>query len=503
MVSSRVSGILLHPTSLPGEPGIGALGSAARRFIDFLAASGQRCWQVLPLGPTGFGDSPYACLSSFAGNPLLISLEQLLADGYLAADDVSGLPENDPARIDFGTVIGAKSAVLERAWERFRASPPEGAADAFERFCRAEAAWLDDYALYVAVKAAHGGQPWHQWDAPLRDRQPPALEQARDTLAGVMDGVRFQQFLFFDQWHAVRRYANEQGIRIIGDLPIYVPHDSADVWANRSLFALDPQGAPTEMAGVPPDYFSATGQLWGNPVYRWQAHAESGYRWWVARVRAQLRLVDVLRLDHFRGFAAYWAVPGGAETAIDGHWRDGPGRALFDAVAEALGTMEGLPLIAEDLGLITDDVVALRRSLGLPGMAVLQFAFDSDAHNLHLPHRHGADQVVYTGTHDNDTTAGWYAGASDPVRAFADAYLAGQGDSVHRRFVRQALASVAATAIIPMQDLLGLDSTARMNRPGQAGDNWSWRLTSAQLAAAPSEWLREQTALFGRGGAPD
>ncbi len=478
---------------------MGALGPAARRFIDFLRASGQRYWQVLPLGPTGFGDSPYACLSSFAGNPLLISFEQLVADGYLAADDAADVPDDDPTRIDYGSVINAKLAVLQRAWERFCESPPDGVATHFERFCQNESAWLDDYALYVALKAENGGRPWHEWDAPLRDRAADAMLQARTALAGRMDAVRFQQFLFFEQWHGVRYYANQQGVKVIGDLPIYVPHDSVDVWADQSLFELDEQGMPMVVAGVPPDYFSATGQLWGNPIYRWAAHAESGYQWWVARMRAQLRLVDVLRLDHFRGFAAYWAVPGDAETAIDGHWCDGPGKALFDAVAAALGAVDGLPLIAEDLGLITDDVVALRHALGLPGMAVLQFAFDSDAHNLHLPHRHGTDQVVYTGTHDNDTTVGWYDAAPGPVRAFADAYLGEEGHPIHHRLIRQALASVADMAIIPMQDVLGLGSEARMNRPGQAVDNWSWRLTTQQLEAAPSAWLYEQARLFGRG----
>jgi len=498
LLCSRVSGVLLHPTSLPGGAGIGDMGPGARRFVDFLASAGQRRWQVLPLGPTGFGDSPYACLSTHAGNPLLVSPEQLLADGYLRPEDLPEAPGGDLSRVDFGAVIAHRETLFERAWQHFCAAPPDGAVDAYRQFCKSESSWLDDYALYAALKIHHGGGPWPAWDAPLRDRDPAALERSRVALSESIDTLRFRQFLFFGQWQALRRYANEHQVQIIGDLPIYVPHDSADVWANRTLFELDSNGSPTVVAGVPPDYFSATGQLWGNPVYRWPTHAESGYVWWIERLRNQLRMVDVLRLDHFRGFAAYWEVPGDSEVATHGIWKDGPGRALFDAVAEALGSLDGLPLIAEDLGIITDDVVALRRALNLPGMAVLQFAFDSDTHNLHLPHRHHSDQVVYTGTHDNDTTLGWYAGVSGPVRSFATAYLNTEGESICRDLIRLALGSVAGTAVIPMQDVLALGPEARMNRPGSAGGNWSWRMTQEQLDAAPADEMLTLTHLFGR-----
>lgn len=495
MDQSRVSGILLHPTSLPGGHGIGDLGAAARRFIEFLAAAGQRRWQVLPLGPTGFGDSPYASFSSFAGNPLLVSPEQLVADGYLAPDELPAGPAGAPDQVDFGAVQAHRRALFGAVCARFRAAPPDGAREAFERFCKDEADWLDDYALFTALKERHGGAPWHAWEAPLRARDHAALANARVELAERVAAVCLEQFLFFGQWTALRRHAEANGVRIIGDLPIYVPHDSADAWTHPELFQLGPDGLPTEVAGVPPDYFSATGQLWGNPVYHWPAHARTGYAWWIARIRAQLRLVDVLRLDHFRGFAAYWEVPAGSATAIHGQWVAGPGAALFEALAEALGG--GLPIIAEDLGIITPDVTALRESLGLPGMAVLQFAFDSDATNLHLPHHHQPNQVVYTGTHDNDTTVGWYTGLDDGRRRFADAYLAG-GEGIHRTLIRAALGSVARTAIVPVQDVLGLDGRARMNHPGHAGGNWAWRLRDGQLETGAADWLLGLCRLYGR-----
>jgi 4-alpha-glucanotransferase len=491
----RVSGILLHPTSLPGPPGIGDLGPAAYRFADFLARAGQRRWQVLPLGPTGYGDSPYSCTSSFAGNPLLISPEALEADGYLAPGD-AGAPDLDPRRVDYAAVHRYKEMLLDRAWDRFERSPPPGAADAFAAFCGKEAAWLEDYALFTAARRHLGGAPWLAWDEGLRARRPEALAAWRSRLAREMERVRLEQFLFFSQWDALKAHANARGVELIGDLPIFVPLDSADVWAHPGLFELDAQERPTVVAGVPPDYFSATGQLWGNPLYRWEAHADTGFAWWVARVETTLRRVDHLRLDHFRGFAAYWEVAAEARDAIGGRWVKGPGKALFDAIAQDLGYP--LPLIAEDLGVITDDVTALRESLGLPGMAVLQFAFDSDATNPHLPAHHVPNQVVFTGTHDNDTAVGWFAGLTPEVRARVLAHTGTDGSAIHRDLMDLALGSVAHTAILPLQDALGLGSEARMNHPGHATGNWTWRVAPGQpdakladtLAAAAAHHLR-------------
>jgi len=499
---ARVSGILLHPTSLPGSVGIGGLGHGAMAFIDFLVRAGQRRWQVLPLGPTGFGDSPYACFSSFAGNPLLIDPEQMVADGFLDPDDLQVALYDDPSQggepsqVDYGAVIGQRQTLLGRAYRRFVDCPPEGVRERFSAFCDAEAAWLDDYALFAAVKAHHDGAPWHLWQPGLKGRQPEVLADWRRRLASPINSVCFQQFLFFEQWQRIRRYANERRVKIIGDLPIYVPMDSADVWVNQSLFKLDEDGNPTVVAGVPPDYFSETGQLWGNPVYDWAAHKADGYRWWINRIQAQLRMVDILRLDHFRGFADYWEVPAGDDVATNGCWVEGPGLPLFEALAEALG--DDLPIIAEDLGIITEAVTDLRDAAGLPGMAVLQFAFDSDARNLHLPHWHTPNQVVYTGTHDNDTSAGWYLTLDGDRRRFADRYLEGGGERIHRLLLRQALASVARTAIFPMQDVLGLAGEARMNQPGRASGNWAWRFEEKQLDDSLADALRDLTHLYGR-----
>lgn len=495
VTGSRVSGILLHPTSLPGPPGIGDLGPAAHRFVDFLARAGQRRWLVLPLGPTGYGDSPYACTSSFAGNPLLISPETLAADGYLAPEDV-GAPDLDPRRVDYAAVHRYKEMLLARAWDRFERRPPAGAAEAFAAFCRAEGAWLEDYALFSAVRRHLGGAPWQAWDEGLRARRPEALAVWRDKLAREVGRVRLEQFLFFSQWEALKVHANARGVELIGDLPIFVPLDSADVWAHPGLFKLDAHGMPTVVAGVPPDYFSATGQLWGNPVYRWEAHAETGFAWWVARVETTLRRVDHLRLDHFRGFVAHWEVAAGARDAMGGRWVEGPGRALFDAIAQDLG--HPLPLIAEDLGVITDDVTALREALGLPGMAVLQFAFDSGPHNPHLPANHMPNQVVFTGTHDNDTAVGWFAGLAPEVRKEVLALTGTDGTQIHRDLMSLALGSVARTAILPLQDALGLGSEARMNHPGRATGNWTWRAAPGHLDENLARALRAAAVHHGR-----
>jgi len=478
----RVSGLLLHPTSIPGPPGIGDLGPAARRFVDFLARAGQRRWQVLPLGPTGYGDSPYAAHSSFAGNPLLVSPEVLVADGLLDPD-APGHPDLNPERVDYEAVRRYKGLLLSRAFDRFERHPPAGAAEAFAAFCRASP-WLDDYALFEAVKAHHGGAPWRVWEPSLRARAPRALAQWRDKLAREVERVRFEQFLYFGQWERLKAHANDQGVRIIGDLPIFVPEDSADVWVHPELFKLDPDGVPTVVAGVPPDYFSATGQLWGNPVYRWGAHAEHGFAWWTARIGASLAQCDLLRLDHFRGFAAHWEIPAGAPDATHGRWIPGPGADLFAALDRAFGRQVRGRLIAEDLGVITPDVTDLRRSLGLPGMAVLQFAFDAGPENLHLPANHERNQVVYTGTHDNDTAVGWFTGLDPETRARVLALTGTDGHAIHRDLLTLAMGSVADTALLPLQDVLGLGPEARMNHPGRPHGNWCWRARDAHLSDA-------------------
>ena len=484
----RAAGILLHPTSLPGRMGIGDLGPEAHHFLDFLASTGMRLWQVLPLGPTGYGDSPYQCFSAFAGNPLLIHLEG-------ARDD---LPLHD---IDFEQVIPYKRALLRAAIE---AVEPD---DAYEAFVAREGEWLEDYALFMALKEAHGGVAWTAWEPGAAYRDAAALAAWRVRLADAIERVRREQFLFFRQYEAVRRGAHARGIQMMGDLPIYVAHDSADVWANRSLFKLNADGSLRVQAGVPPDYFSATGQLWGNPIYDWEAMAADGYRWWIARLRAAFRMYDLVRIDHFRGFEAYWEIPGDAPTAVDGRWVPGPGAALFDAIAGALGP---LPIVAENLGLITPEVEALRVRCGFPGMSVLQFAFGGDGQATEFkPHNYPRERVVYTGTHDNDTAVGWWlsGGAGDSTRgadevarekAYARRYLATDGTEIHWVLIRTALASVANTVLVPMQDVLGLGGEARMNLPGRQGGNWRFRFTWAQVTPAIAGRLRDLVTLYDR-----
>jgi len=493
----RVGGVLLHPTSLPGPPGIGDLGPAAFRFVDFLARAGQRRWQILPLGPTGYGDSPYACDSSFAGNPLLISPEALVADGLLDRGAL-GAPDLPPGRVDYEAVRRNKALLLDRAFDRFERTPPAGARAGFDAFCHDARDWLEDYALFAALKPHFGGAPWRTWEAALRRREERALAQWRGQLAREVERVRFEQFLFHAQWGALRAHAKDRGVRIIGDVPIFVPLDCADVWVRPDLFKLDPDGMPTVVAGVPPDYFSATGQLWGNPIYRWEAHAAEGFAWWTARVAAALERVDLLRIDHFRGFAACWEVPAGAADAIGGSWVPGPGAALFEAVGRALGQPKPLPLIAEDLGVITADVTALRDELELPGMAVLQFAFEGGTDNPHLPANHVPNQVVFTGTHDNDTTVGWFRALPPEQKRAVLAVTGGDGGAIHRDLAALALGSVAETAILPLQDVLGLGSEARMNHPGKAHGNWAWRAVEAHLEGGVADTLGAAAAAHGR-----
>jgi 4-alpha-glucanotransferase len=496
----RSSGILLHPTSLPGRYGIGELGAESRRFADFLSAAGQKLWQVLPLGPTGFGDSPYQCFSSQAGNPLLISLEGLVQQGWLDAAALASVPGFPEDRVDFERLIPWKTAVLEAA----AAAPGR---PGFEDFCEANAHWLDDFALFMSLKEVHQGVAWTEWEPAARDRDPKTLAQWRGRLEGRISSQKFLQFAFFEQWRELREYCRERGVRIMGDLPIYVAHDSADVWANPRYFQLDTQGNSTVVAGVPPDYFSQTGQLWGNPIYRWDVLANDGYRWWLDRFRATLKMVDMIRLDHFRGFEAYWEIPASEPTAVHGRWVKGPGAALFRAAQAALGE---LPLVAENLGVITPEVEAIRHALGFPGMSVLQFAFGTDAQApTFRPHNYPREVVAYSGTHDTDTTVGWWSSkghgestrSDDDIRReldFAMRYLNTDGGEIHWVFIRTLLASVADTVLFPLQDVLGLGSEARMNLPATLGGNWRWRYRADELKPAVSDRLRTLTELYER-----
>jgi 4-alpha-glucanotransferase len=507
VTGARTSGILLHPTSLPGPHGIGDLGPAAYRFLDYLVAAGQGLWQVLPLGPTGYGDSPYQALSAFAGNPRLVSLERLVDGGLLQGRDLDGAPAFAPREADYAAALAFKAPRLGAAFEAFRRDADAESRGSFEEFCRHEAAWLDDFALFVAVKAAHGQRAWTEWEEPIRARRPEALEQWRRREADAVERVKFEQFLFFAQWEAVRAACHGHGIRLFGDVPIFVAHDSADVWARPELFRLKKDGRPEVVAGVPPDYFSATGQLWGNPLYRWDVMARDGYSWWISRLRAALRQVDLVRLDHFRGFEAYWEVPAGEKTAVKGRWVKGPGAALFEALEKELGP---LPIVAENLGVITPEVEALRRRFGLPGMAILQFAFGADAQaSSFIPHNLEHDVAAYTGTHDNDTTVGWWTsvGAGDSTRsaeqveeerAFALKYLDARDRPIHWAFIRALAASVARIAVVPLQDVLGLGSEARMNLPGRADGNWRWRCADGDLRPEHAGALRELAEVYGR-----
>jgi len=504
----RCSGILLHITSLPARFGIGDLGASAYEFADFLAAAGQKLWQVLPLNPTGYGDSPYQCFSAFAGNPLLLSLEQMRDAGVLAASDLERAPAFPEDRVNFGAVIDFKLGVLRRAAQVFLADASQIERAAFERFCAGARAWLDDYALFMALKDHHRGAMWTSWDAPLRRRNPEALREWSAKLAPEVEALKFWQFEFFRQWEALKGYCQHRGVRFMGDLPIYVAHDSADVWAHPELFHLDDRGAPRVMSGVPPDYFSATGQLWGNPIYRWELLAADGFKWWIERFRAVLALVDMVRLDHFRGFEAYWEVPGGETTAIHGQWVKGPGENFLSAMQNTFGD---LPIVAENLGVITPEVERLRHKFQLPGMSLLQFAFGKDPQGPSFrPHNYARDLVAYTGGHDNDTTVGWWtsSGANDSTRTpedvrkereFARAYLNLQDDAdIHWAMIRAVLASVAHVAIVPLQDVLGLGTEARMNLPGSVSGNWKWRCRPGVLTEQLSAKLRSLTAMYDR-----
>ena len=492
----RASGILLHPTSLPGPHGIGDLGPDASRWLSFLAASGQQLWQVLPLSPTGFADSPYQSFSAFAANPNLISPERLLEDGLLTRAELDAAPRFPDERVDFGPVIDWKLQLLDAAHERFRAGVAPALRAEAAAFAARESAWLDDFALFMALKQAHGGASWTTWEPALAHRDPAALGAARCRLAPEVNAQRFRQFMGFRQWARVRDEAHAHGIRIIGDVPIFVAHDSADVWSHPELFQLDRSGAPTVVAGVPPDYFSTTGQRWGNPLYRWEVLEREGYAWWLARLRATLAMVDIVRFDHFRGFEACWEIPAADDTAEHGRWVPGPGARFFDALRANLGE---LPIIAEDLGEITEAVLTLRDRFGLPGMIVLQFAFGAGTNDRFLPHLHVSNAVVYSGTHDNDTSRGWYANAPERERDFVRRYLGCDGSDIAWDLVRAAFLSVADQALVPLQDVLDLGSDARMNLPGRAGGNWAWRFRWDQLNDGHRDRLKDLSALSARG----
>ncbi len=499
-MSRRRAGVLAHPTSLPGPFGVGDVGPSAFAFCDWVAAAGQSVWQLLPVGPTGRGHSPYACLSAFAGNPLLISPEWLHRQTWLPRKKLARSPTFPVTRVDFGRAESWKHQLLRESWEYFKSrASPESKLE-LERFVEApeQACWLGEWSMFAALKDRFAGRAWFQWDPDLKCRRPSALRSAAAELADTIAFHRYLQFVFFSQWAELRRHARSLGIELLGDVPIYVAHDSADVWAHHELFQLDERRDPIKVAGVPPDYFSETGQLWGNPLFRWDRMAVDGYAWWIDRLRATLRLADRVRLDHFRGFAAYWEVDAHASTAEHGRWVPGPGLAFFREVESALG---GLPFVAEDLGVITDDVRALRRELGLPGMRVLQFALGDDD-NEHHPENHTPDSVVYTGTHDNDTARGWFSGLDDDSRSIVLDSLSTDDRRVVRRLVELAYDSVADLAIIPLQDLFDLGSQARMNTPGVSDGNWSWRVSGRRLTAKRAAKLRTPVERSGRSSIP-
>ena len=494
----RAAGVLLHPTSLPGRYGIGDFGPAAYRFVDFLVEARQSYWQTLPLGPTGYGDSPYQSFSAFAGNPLLVSPDTLATEGYLPPEAIATVPPFPADSVDYGPVIAYKMGLLRQAHEYFWAEGAAAQQAEFAQFCRISAYWLDDYALFMALKnrfMAQAGGVWNSWPRPIATRRPEALAEWREKLADNVSLHKFSQFLFFKQWLALKQYANERGVQIIGDIPIFVAFDSADVWAHPDLFYLDEDGAPAFVAGVPPDYFSETGQRWGNPLYRWDRMKANRYAWWAARLRMCFTQADIVRIDHFRGFEAYWQILAAEPTAVVGQWVPGPGADFFREMQRQLGD---LPLIAEDLGVITPAVEALRDEFAFPGMKILQFAFGGERNSQFLPHNFRRNCVCYVGTHDNETAVGWYENASEDERDHIRRYIGVDGHDIAWDMTRLAWMSVADTAVATMQDLLRLGNEARMNFPGKVGGYWRWRYTEEMLADWIAPRLRELTELYGR-----
>jgi 4-alpha-glucanotransferase len=492
MRSTRKSGVLLHPISLSGRGGIGSLGEAALRFVDFLQAAGQSLWQVLPLGPTAYGNSPYTCYSAFAGNPLLIDMETIADEGDLASADLKDDLPGD--RVDYRLVEGYKLTVLRKAAANFFSGSDTRRSDEFGNFCETTP-WLHDFTMFMALKEHYKGKSWCDWPEEIARKKSSAITSVTRELAGSINEHKYMQWQFFRQWRKIKEYANNKGIAIIGDIPIFVAYDSADVWVNPHLFQLDEKGHPLVVAGVPPDYFSKTGQLWGNPLYNWENVAYHGYEWWIDRFKSAITIHDLIRVDHFRGFEAYWEVRSGEKTAANGRWVKGPGEALFHALIAALGK---IPIIAEDLGFITPDVEALRDKFSFPGMRILQFAFGSGPCNPYLPHNHVRMSVIYTGTHDNDTTMGWYASLPSNEKQNVCRYLNVSGDDIAWDLIRAALVSVADTVIIPLQDILALPSEARMNLPGSSSGNWSWRFHNNALSEKTAKRLLELTEMYGR-----
>lgn len=491
----RECGVLLPISSLPSKYGIGCFSKEAYEFVDFLRDAGQKRWQILPMGPTGYGDSPYQSFSTFAGNPYFIDLGRLVSEGLLSWEECDRCDFGErEERVDYEKVHANRFPLLHMAYERFRSRREDG----YDRFVKEQEFWLEDYCLYMAIKNQQGGKPWNEWEPALRDRQPEAMEEAKRSCWEDIEFYRFQQYEFFKQWNDLHSYANRNGIRIIGDLPIYVAFDSADTWSMPKLFQFTEDHKPKAVAGCPPDGFTANGQLWGNPVYDWEYHRSTGYAWWIQRVKSCLKMFDTLRIDHFRGFDEYYAIPYGHPTAKHGVWEKGPGIELFQAIWEAIGKAD---IIAEDLGFLTESVLKLLKDSGYPGMKVLQFAFDSRESSDYLPHTYTPNCVVYTGTHDNDTTLGWFLKASKECRQFAREYLhkdAFDIDTLTWDFIAAAMGSVAELCMIPIQDYLGLDSDARINTPSTAGGNWNWRLRPGQIPEGLAEKMKAMARLYDR-----
>lgn len=489
----RRSGILLPISSIPSKYGIGTFSKEAYEFVDFLKAAGQKLWQILPLGPTGYGDSPYQSFSTFAGNPYYIDLEMLIEKGLLSEEECDACDFGDnEVYIDYEKIYNERFALLRKAYDRSNIGEDED----FVRFKEENDYWLSEYALYMAVKNSFESRGWNEWDEDIKLRRPEALKAYREKYAKEIEFYEFQQYLFTTQWSALKAYANKNGIQIVGDIPIYVAFDSADTWANPELFQLDDDCTPLAVAGCPPDSFSATGQLWGNPLYKWDYHKETGYAWWMKRIAYCYELYDIVRIDHFRGFDEYYSIPYGDETAEFGHWEPGPGYDLFQVMKEKLGKKA---VIAEDLGFLTPGVLKLVKKTGYPGMKILQFAFDSREESDYLPHNYPKNSVVYTGTHDNDTTVGWYSELTRHDKNFAKRYMnIRTNKDVEWEFIRGALASVSDTAIIPIQDYLGLDTQARINTPSTLGTNWKWRLVKGQCSEELAVRIRSMVKLYGR-----
>jgi 4-alpha-glucanotransferase len=490
----RGSGILLHPSCLPSRGGIGDLGPAAYDFLDFLTDAKQTLWQVLPLAPVGYGNSPYSALSAFAGNTFLISLDRLAEKGWLAADRFKSLPKDaDP--VNFEQVLATKVPLIQEAARNFLKGASRETRERFEKFCWLNGWWLEDYVLFSVLRSHHKATSWNEWPRELAERRPEALDKAREEFAEELDVDRAMQFFFFEQWRALHQACRRRGVRVVGDVAIFVSYDSADVWAHPELFRLNENLTPEVVAGVPPDYFSRNGQRWGNPLYRWDVLRSRRYDWWVRRMQFALQTCDIVRIDHFRGFESFWEIPAEEETAVKGKWVKGPGDHFFQVLREELGE---LPVIAEDLGMITEDVVALRERLGIPGMRVIQFGFGDRGAHIYLPHKYVENTVVYTGTHDNDTSAGWCKNCTPEEREAARAYFGDAPDGMHWAMIRAAETSVARYCIIPLQDLLGLGSEERMNVPSHPEGNWTWRFRPGALTAKLAEKLAAITDVSDR-----